>query len=238
MSPQFDERPRMESSALCTTCLYEAPLFQGLANNELDYLSQFTSERISKKGEMVVHEGDAITHLSFLKKGLLKLYTGSNDGKGQIISLAKPNDCVGLLSVFSTPNYHYSMNAIEDSWLCHVMMEPVKEVLRRNGDFGITILARVSKAADFIIQHNLELSRLHLRGRIAYILLDFSENIYNSLSFELPVSRKEIGELIGMTTENVIRILSEFRRDELITISNKTITIWNVEMLRRISKSG
>jgi CRP/FNR family transcriptional regulator len=145
---------------------------------------------------------------------------------------------VGLLSVFSTPNYHYSMSAIEDSALCHVQLEPVKDVLKRNGDFGITLLSRISKAADFIINHTLELSRLHLRGRIAYILLDFSGNIYNSPSFDLPVSRREIGELIGMTTENVIRILSEFRKDGLIEISNKTITLKNREMLERISRSG
>ena len=37
-------------------------------------------------------------------------------------------------------------------------------------------------------------------------------------NFDLPVSRKEIGELIGMTTENVIRIFSEFRRDEISQI--------------------
>jgi len=228
----------MENNPKCTTCLYTAPLFQGLAAHELDYLSQFTSERITKKGDLVVKEGDAVTHLSFLKTGLLKLYKNSEDGKGQIISIAKPNDCVGLLSVFSTPNYHFSMNALEDSHLCHVQLEPVKEVLIRNGEFGITLLSRISKAADFIINRTLELSRLHLRGRIAFILLDFSETIYLNECFELPVSRREIGELIGMTTENVIRILSEFRRDELIDISNKTITLKNVEMLRKISKSG
>lgn len=228
----------MENPPECTSCLYTAPLFQGLAENELAYLSKFTSERITKKGDLVVKEGDPVTHLSFLKTGLLKLYKNSEDGKGQIISIAKPNDCVGLLSVFSTSCYHYSMNAIEDSRLCHVLLEPVKEVLSRNGAFGITLLSRISKAADLIINHTLELSRLHLRGRIAYILLDFSETIYTSSSFELPVSRREIGELIGMTTENVIRILSEFRRDELIDISNKTITLRNVEMLKKISRSG
>lgn len=228
----------MEYPRECTTCLYTAPLFQGLAENELAFLSQFTSERLTKKGDLIVKEGDPVTHLSFLKTGLLKLYKSSEDGKGQIISIAKPNDCVGLLSVFSTPSYHYSMSAIEDSHLCHVMIEPVKEVLGRNGEFGITLISRISKAADFIINHTLELTRLHLRGRIAYILLDFSDTIYQSPSFELPISRREIGELIGMTTENVIRILSEFRRDDLIEISNKTIILKNVEMLRKISRSG
>ncbi|MDP4290470.1 MAG: helix-turn-helix domain-containing protein, partial [Bacteroidota bacterium] len=43
--------------------------------------------------------------------------------------------------------------------------------------------------------------------------------------FELPVSRREIAELIGMTTENVIRIFSEFRKEGIIRINGKEITI-------------
>jgi CRP/FNR family transcriptional regulator len=54
----------------------------------------------------------------------------------------------------------------------------------------------------------------------------------------LPISRKEIGELINMTTENVIRILSEFRKDGLVRIDGKNIEILNKELLEKLSKSG
>ena len=56
--------------------------------------------------------------------------------------------------------------------------------------------------------------------------------------FDLPVSRKEIGELIGMTTENVIRIFSEFRQDGIISINGKSITILNKKNLHTLEKNG
>jgi CRP/FNR family transcriptional regulator len=56
--------------------------------------------------------------------------------------------------------------------------------------------------------------------------------------FDIPVSRKEIADYIGMSTANVIRTLSDFKRDGIIRIFGKTIEIVNVEKLEIISKRG
>jgi CRP/FNR family transcriptional regulator len=77
-----------------------------------------------------------------------------------------------------------------------------------------------------------------LRGRIASILLDFADNIYKNDSFDLPLSRKEMAELIGMTVENVIRILSEFKKDGIINIDGKSIDIVDRQKLQLIANFG
>ena len=115
-------------------------------------------------------------------------------------------------------------------------LSAVHHILRNNGDFGIRLLGRISKAADLIINTTYDIYRKNLRGRIAFILREFADDIYGSDQFELPVSRKEIGELIGMTTENVIRILSEFRRDGLISMQGKSVSILNKALLRTLEK--
>ncbi|MFC2087723.1 Crp/Fnr family transcriptional regulator [Bacteroidota bacterium] len=89
-----------------------------------------------------------------------------------------------------------------------------------------------------LISESFEIKKRHLRGRIAYILLIFANEIYFKDEFELPVSRKEIAEFIGITTENVIRTLSEFRKDNLIKIYGKLIKIIDKERLKRISDLG
>ena len=71
-----------------------------------------------------------------------------------------------------------------------------------------------------------------------YVLLYFAQDIYKNHAFELPVSRKEIAELIEMTTENVIRILSEFRKDGILKIYGKVIEITDIELLKKISELG
>ena len=96
----------------------------------------------------------------------------------------------------------------------------------------------MSTATDKIILESLAIRDRHLRGKVAYILLKFGKEIYQNLVFELPVSRREIAEYIGMTTENVIRTLSEFRKDKLIRINGKEIEILDEKILEQISNFG
>jgi CRP/FNR family transcriptional regulator len=100
------------------------------------------------------------------------------------------------------------------------------------------VIRKLNRVSDNIISINLEIKRRRLPGKIAYVLLYFANEVYHSNVFELPVSRKEIAEFIGMTTENVIRTLSDFRRDGLIKISGKTIEIVNMEKLMGIKQFG
>ena len=96
----------------------------------------------------------------------------------------------------------------------------------------------MSKMNDDIIENRFEISRKNLRGRIAYILIYFSNHIYQTDDFDMPISRREIAELIQMTTENVIRILSEFRKDGIIKIDGKRIYLLEPERLENICKLG
>ncbi len=96
----------------------------------------------------------------------------------------------------------------------------------------------MNRVADNIILESLAIRRKHLRGRIAHVLLYFAEYIYHSNEYDLPISRKEIAEYIGMTTENVIRTMSEFRKDKIIKINGKTIEIINKPLLEKISALG
>jgi len=91
-------------------------------------------------------------------------------------------------------------------------------------------------ASNKIINTMLELRRRRLMGRITYILLFFSNSIYKNFKFEIPISRKEIAEFIGKTTENVIKALSELRKNNIINISGKTIEIIDINKLQKISE--
>ena len=117
-------------------------------------------------------------------------------------------------------------------------MDDIKFILNDNGNLALNLLSRMSKVADKIILDTLEIRTKHLRGRVAFLLIYFSQNVYFSPEFDLPLSRKEMAEYVGMTTENVIRTLSEFRRDGILKIYGKTIHIVNMDTLISISEFG
>jgi CRP/FNR family transcriptional regulator len=232
MSAYYD--PKCE----CDNCDLKSIFFNSVSMDEIEAICTRKKETDFIKGDVIFEEGDEIKDFIYLKSGLVKLFKKGNESKDQIISIAKPLDFVSLLSIFSETTYKYSVTAIEDSTICSFDIREIKQMIRENGVFALSIMEKVSRSSDRIIHDSLIIRQKNLRGRIAYILIYFAERIYNSNTCELPVSRREIGELIGMTTENVIRVLSEFRKDHILKISGKTIEIIDPEKLKKLEKLG
>ncbi|MEZ5198536.1 MAG: Crp/Fnr family transcriptional regulator [Bacteroidales bacterium] len=209
-----------------------------MKEDELQLVNSDRKEMLFEKGEMIIEEGAPIKEFLYLKKGLVKLVKKGEGQKERIISIARPMDFVSLLSSFSEKNYQYSISALEESAVCSMNLESIQDVIRKNGGFALELIQHITRSSNLVIQSTYDIDDKQLRGRIAYILLWFSQKIYHKPKFELPISRKEIGELINMSTENVIRILSEFRKDNIITVDGKTIEILNLELMERLSKLG
>lgn len=222
----------------CRDCELRSLFFNNVKDREFGYICTSKYEQNFKNGDIIIQEGEGIKEFLYLKSGLVKLFKTGEGNRDQIIKIAEPFDFVSMLSVFSDTHFRYSVSALEDSTVCYVDLDTIKNLVKTNGQFAIDLLERMSKTSDDIIKTNLEINRKNLRGRIAYVLLYFSKVIYKSNSFELPISRKEMAEFIEMTTENVIRTLSEFRKDQIIKINGKIIEIIDPERLERICNLG
>jgi len=142
------------------------------------------------------------------------------------------------MNIFSEDRYHYSVSAVEDSVVCTVNLDFIKDLFLKNGGFAMGLMTKISKINDKIITQTLDIRQKNLIGRVAFILLYFAKEIYSIRVFDLPVSRKEIADYIGMSTANVIRTLSEFKREGIIRVFGKTIEIVDIDKLEIISKRG
>ena len=221
----------------CTQCDLKKLFFGNVGNLEMQLICDQKIFRKYSKSQIIIHEGDEIQEFTYLKSGLVKLYRTSGD-KEQIIHIAKPFDFVSILTIFSNSKYQYSVSALEDTVTCNLKMDDIHKMILKNGTFASDLMRRMSEVSDRIILEMLEVRKRNLKGRVAFILLYFADEIFNSMSFDLPVSRKEIAEWISMSTENVIRSLSEFRQDKVIKIFGKSIEIVNREDLEMISRLG
>ncbi len=233
-----DKRYNMNQKCSCTSCELKDLFFNNISSIDINSLCETRIERHYEKGEYILTQDKTANDFIYLKSGLVKLFITNNDGKEQILSFAKPFDFVSLLSVFSKEKYSYSVMAIEDSTACTISITNVKNLMLNNGSFALGILEKMNKVSDNVIKESLQIRKRNLRGRIAYVLLHFRDDIYHTDNFELPVSRKEIAEYIGMTTENVIRALTEFRKDGIIKIFGKNIEIVEYKKLVQISEHG
>ena len=222
----------------CASCDFRDVVFSYLADPAIEELCDHKEEQFFRKGEIINHEGEKISNFKYLKSGLVKLYRRTHPVNEQVITITRPFEFVSNMSIFSEEKYQYSVSALEDSVVCMVKLEFIKELFLKNGGFAMGLLTKISRINDKIITQTLDIRQKNLIGRVAFVLLYFANEIYKSRVFDLPVSRKEIADYIGMSTANVIRTLSDFKKEEIIRVFGKTIEVVDVGKLEIISKHG
>ncbi len=222
----------------CASCSNRKDLFDSLNNIELQAVNNSRKEIIYKRGDVIRREGDPIKSFLYLRSGLIKLYKTDSKNKDHILSISQPGDFISLLSIFSNSEYKYSIAAIEETKVCEVNLKVFQDIIGSNSSFTSNVLGGISRISDDIIENQFEIRQRQVKGRIAYFIMFLSNRIYHSHTFRLPVTRREIGELISMTTENTIRTLSEFRQDGIISMEGKTLHILDYKRLEVISNTG
>jgi CRP/FNR family transcriptional regulator len=223
---------------ICENCDFRNVIFRFLDEENILKLCESKEERTYRKGEIINREGDRISDFKYLKKGLVKIFRECQNGDEQVVTITRPFEFVSNMSIFSDEIYNYSVTALEDSTVCVVKLDYMKKLFSGNVDLALALLKRVAEINEKIIRQSLDIRNRNLTGRVAYVLLYFSREIYNSRVFELPVSRKEIADFISMSTANVIRTLSDLKRDGIIRTEGKMIEIVDSSKLEMISSKG
>lgn len=231
----MDEKKK---ACICAKCDFRDVVFSYLDDSSVDELCNNKEEQFFRKGEVINHEGEKIITFKYLKSGLVKLYRRTTTGEEQVITITRPFEFVSNMSIFSEEKYQYSVSALEDSVVCSIKLDFIKALFLKNGSFAMGLLTKISMINDKIINQTLDIRQKNLIGRVAYVLLYFANEIYNSRVFDLPVSRKEIADYIGMSTANVIRTLSDFKKEGIIRVFGKTIELVNPDKLAVIAKRG
>ncbi len=222
----------------CKSCVYRNLLYDMLSDEEYGLVNSSRREMIYKRNELIIQEGDEISEFMYLRKGLVKLYKTNSKGKDQILSINRPGDFINLLSIFSNKTQQYSVSVLEETHVCAVKIDTIFDLVKLNSEFSIRVMNRMSYIADEIIHKRFEINQRQVKGRVAYMLRFLAEQIYNKNEFRMPITRRELGELISMTTENTIRTMSEFRKDGIIEMEGKNVNIVDFDRLKKVCEMG
>lgn len=226
------------NNCICENCEFREIVFKYLDDATINALCHHKEEHSFSKGEIINHEGEKITDFKYLKSGLVKLFRRTSNGEEQVITITRPFEFVSNMSLFSDERYTYSVSAIEDSVVCAIHLDFIRDLFLKNSSFTLGLIAKISKNTEKIITQSLDIRQKNLIGRVAFVLLYFTKEIYVTRVFDLPVSRKEIADYIGMSTANVIRTLSDFKKEGIIKVFGKTIEIVDINKLEILSKRG
>lgn len=191
-----------------------------------------------KKGEVICKRGGLASHVMFLEKGLAKVYL--DDGVNSLVLKILPEkNLIGLASVSDENNtFEYSVMAYIDSEIRQIDIKIFRQLLSTNPAFAKEVIDIFSANSIQIYGRFFCLTHKQSFGRLADILLCLSDRVFRNEKFELPLSRKDLAELSGLSSETVIRMLKVFKEEGLINIEGKTFRIMDHPRLKKISETG
>lgn len=187
-----------------------------------------------KKGQPVFNEGHYPLGIYCLDSGKVKLERSGEEGKMQIVRMAKPGNLIGYRALFCGEKYNASAIAIEDTNLFFISKDVFFEVMQMNNNLTMTIIKILASDLRKAEEHLTELAQKPVRERMASALL-FLKKTYglenDNATINVLLSREEIADIVGTATETAIRLLSEFKNDGIIEFIGKKIKIANFTKL-------
>jgi CRP-like cAMP-binding protein len=174
----------------------------------------------------------------FVKSGMVKIFKEGRNNKFIILKVAVVDDFLGLLSIYGRDTHQYSASAAMETEITFIDISTFNEVLFSNGTFANHFIQRISNDGLYIFERLMSQSHKQLPGRIADVILYFSEQIFKSNEFEFPFTRRELAELAGTTKESFIRTLAEFKNDKIINLDGSAVKINSLKIIKTLSQLG
>ncbi|MEH6535746.1 MAG: Crp/Fnr family transcriptional regulator [Psychroserpens sp.] len=221
----------------CEQCIVrQFNSLKALSKEELLRISSCKTSRIVKKGEVIFEEGDTINGVFCIKDGVCKLSKLSPNGKDQIIKLVVKGDLLGQRSLIGEESANLSAIALNDMEVCFIPKSEIMYDLQKNPKFSLDMLQQMAhdlKESDNTI---VNIAQKSVKNRVADVLIylnaHFGVDQKGYLSINL--SREDYANIVGTATESAIRILSQFKKDGLISTQGKQIKIEDFKKLERV----
>ena len=222
---------------ICKFCNLKSVAAQKLNDDEIGELNSNCSEARFKTGDIIIKQNALSTNVVYIKSGLVKIHV-KGPIRERIMRITKAPAYLCLPSTFGDKINHFTATALEETTVCFIDVNVFKQFIYENGDFAFQIILDLSKGELQNYQNCLNNAQKQNIGRIADAILFFANEIFDSNSFTLPVSRQELADLTGITRESASRILTDFNNEKILEMDSRKITIVNEKLLRQISEKG
>ncbi len=236
----------------CLTCpVRNRSIFSELPEASLQTsIKDFHTSVISYgAGESIFHQNDKSDESSYtLRKGLIKITKSLPDGRVQVVRILVAGDLFGFDGL-AGESYNHTATALTDCEVCRLPLGNLAEIRKQNPEVDSSIMSRLIKNLRQTEDMLLELGAKKASEKLASFLMSLSQADYRSglntkvdesgkiQWVKLPLSRSEIGALLGLTIETVSRFISDWKRKGYLKESKGYIQILDAEGLKKAACS-
>lgn len=207
--------------------------------DDIDKLNDIIQRgRPLQKGEYLYRSGDAFQSVYAVRSGSIKALNITNDGQEQVTGFYLPGEVLGMDGIAQN-RYSNSAIALETSAVCEIPFSQLEGLSLKLPTLQRHFFQLMSKEITSDQQLITLLSKNSADERIASLLLSISTRNHHrhlsATSFQLPMSRSDIGNYLGLTIETVSRVLGRLQKSELIRVDKKDIQILDMDGLKRVA---
>jgi CRP/FNR family transcriptional regulator len=215
--------------------LTRVPIFSGLSQDELAFLTQRAVTRKFSAGETVFAEGDPCSGLYVVESGHVRIFKSSPGGREHVLSIEGPGGSVAELPVFDGGNYPASVAAVDEATLLFVSKQDFQSLCLAHPQVALKVLRVVGARLRRLVGIIEELSFTTVRHRLAAYLVRLAKasgkRASGGLEITLPANNQELASQIGTVRELISRNLSRFQAEGMLKIDGRTVTIADLKAL-------
>lgn len=217
----------------CEDCAVRSnSLFGHFTSDEVGDLDQHKSCSFYKKSQPIFVEGSFPRGVFCINHGKAKVYALGDEGKEQIVHIAKAGEVIGFRAMLSGEAYKLSASTLEDSNICFVSKDDFLNMLDNIPSLRNSLIQELSKELGERAIFITNLAQKTVRERLAYSLLILAD-IYGDEPINL--SREDLANFVGTATETLIRLLKDMKEEGFIDTQTRKIFLLKKEELLQLA---
>jgi CRP/FNR family transcriptional regulator len=223
--------------------LEHVPLFDTVDPSLLEPLLSYFVTNEYERGEQLWREGSEATYFTFVVEGKVKVVKYKSGGEEVILGIFDEGDAVGHIAVFQRINYPAKAVALDDTLCLSIHRDHFIGTIKKNSELLEGLLDSMMKRNADLVRRVKEVSTTSAEQRLAMLFDKFAlktgvrrklDDGTMGVFLDLPLSRRDISDLINTRVETAIRIMSRWNKNGPVRTLDDGFLIDDMEQLERL----
>ncbi|MGE5349214.1 MAG: Crp/Fnr family transcriptional regulator [Actinomycetota bacterium] len=219
-------------------CDITLPCFSALTGEETELVRDSRVQVLFRRGENLAKQGAFASYVIFIVSGFSRQYIECSNGRDYNLRIISPGEMVGLSAVFNRNTFSYSVVAVTETTGFLIEKEAIASLVKKNGSFAFSIIRRYCEHNSILYSSLDHILHQQTNGRMATVILSLAPENFGGEELVRHLSRRELADFAGISTEGAVKVLKSFEKDGLIRLEEKNIIILDKTRLEGISRTG
>lgn len=217
---------------------FSAGIFAALTEEEWRSMTGFPTPIVYNRKTTLFLEGRPATHIYLVGNGLVKTYKKASRDRVQIVGILRVGDVAGAAAL-TRDVYLESASALTRSLIFKCEKEFFLDFIKHKSEVALALIQTINRESAELRSLLCDMGTKMALSRVASCLVFIMERqieVSENRPLNLPVSRQEMGELVGLSPETISRQLKDLISSKVIKLEHKRLTILDLTQLKAIAQ--